>query len=161
MSEEKVNLVAVSDNNLARTAGIRNQILDHLLKDGKVPDDKVDMEFLLKTVDGMDRTAVQIKRLQGDKEDRDISRQALEIAKKLEDSAILEHDPRVYDDEMESETLQLGMGVTIEHEDIELGNYEFNETELNGDNSGTDWESVEKQQVEKFEKAEAEKRNKV
>ena len=151
-TDESVNLISIANQNIARASEVRNNIINELTRDGKLPSDNATLSILLSTVDGMDRTAIQTKRLSGDAEERDINRQALEIAKKLEGHPSMAREVRDFDREMVDETIIEGSVVQAPSVTVDLGVFEFNEGELSASKGGSDWESMRSEQ-ESIQKA--------
>lgn len=54
------------DQVLAYTQGKRKHIVDTLTLNGKVPEDKTEVSFLISALDGMDRAALTTKRIKSD-----------------------------------------------------------------------------------------------
>lgn len=48
------------------TQNVRGQIIREMLKDGKLPKDKEDRDFLMKSLDGMDRTVLAKTKIKSD-----------------------------------------------------------------------------------------------
>lgn len=146
MSDTQETLIDIANANIRKASTVRNDIVGKLTASG-IPTDKESLTILLSTVDGMDRTAIQTMRLDGDAESRDINRQAIELAERMFDVNPNLVETRNYDDEMVDETIVNGpTELTLPDVSLDESTFSFSEDELSGKTTSLDWRTVEAEQ---------------
>lgn len=146
MSDTQETLIDIANANIRKASTVRNDIVGKLTANG-IPSDKESLTILLSTVDGMDRTAIQTMRLDGDAESRDINRQAIELAERMFDVNPNLVETRNYDDEMVDETIVNGTAeLELPTVNLDESSFSFSEDELSGKTTSLDWRTVEAEQ---------------
>lgn len=69
-------LLEDDDSILRHTQGVRLQVVDQLMDQGKIPVTQEDRDLLIKVIDGIDRQAIAKKRIKSDSKIGDAAQQA-------------------------------------------------------------------------------------